>query len=187
MLFRSTAAITGYGSIAGVVFHAAVRPSFRIRMVNLADTLQRDTTGATLKDTLVVQVYDPATGNGVQGISVTWTTQAPTGTDGFAVNSVDTTDNTGLAKNRWVLRSSADGSAIPSSVVAKRMVANATGIGQVEFKARAYPGAMRSVTGSMTTAASLTVGTGVNWCATDRKSTRLNSSHTDISRMPSSA
>ena len=85
-----TASLTGYPAIAGVVFHASVRPAFRIRMVNLADTVQTDTTGATLVDTLVVKVYDPVTGLGVQGIPISWATQAPTSSDGFAINSVDT-------------------------------------------------------------------------------------------------
>lgn len=161
-----TAALTGFPAIAGVVFHAAARPSFRIRMVNLKDTVQTDTTGATLVDTLVVQVYDPTTGNGVQGVPVSWATQAPTTADGFPINSVDTTDNTGLAKNRWALRSSTDGSAIPSSVVAKRMVASATGIGQVEFKAHVYPGALRSIATNVSSSTAITAGNAVTWCAT---------------------
>ena len=163
-----TASLTGYPAIAGVVFHASVRPAFRIRMVNLADTVQTDTTGATLVDTLVVKVYDPVTGLGVQGIPISWATQAPTSSDGFAINSVDTTDNTGLAKNRWALRSSADGAAIPSSAVAKRMVATATGIGQVEFKAHVYPGALRTITTNVTSSTTMVAGNAVTWCATGK-------------------
>ncbi|NBY27773.1 MAG: hypothetical protein EBQ71_12430, partial [Betaproteobacteria bacterium] len=160
-----TASLTGFSAIAGVIFHASVRPAFRIRMVNILDTLQTDTTGATLRDTLVVQVFDPVTNLGVQGISISWATQASSSVDGFAINSVDTTDNTGLAKNRWVLRGT-DGAAIPSSAVAKRMVATVAGIGQVEFKAHVYPGALRTITTNVSSSAAITAGNAVTWCAT---------------------
>lgn len=162
-----TASLTGFTAIAGVVFHASVRPAFRIRMVNILDTLQTDTTGATLRDTLVVQVFDPVTNLGVQGVSISWATQASSSVDGFAINSVDTTDNTGLAKNRWVLRGS-DGAAIPSSAVAKRMVATVAGIGQVEFKAHVYPGALRTITTNVSSSAAITAGNAVTWCATGK-------------------
>ena len=162
-----TASLTGFPAIAGVVFHSSVRPAFRIRLVNIVDTLQTDTTGATLRDTLVVQVFDPVTNLGVQGVSIGWATQASSAVDGFAINSVDTTDNTGLAKNRWVLRG-IDGAAIPSSSVAKRMVATVAGIGQVEFKAHVYPGALRTITTNVSSSAAITAGNAVTWCATGK-------------------
>lgn len=165
-----TASIPASPAVPSVTFTASVRPAFRIRIpaANLVDTMQTDTTGATLRDTLFVQVYDPVTDKGVQGIRVSWATQASTTTDGFAVNSADTTDNTGLARNRWVLRSSSDGSAIPSGPVAKRMIATAAGVGQVEFKAHVYPGVMRTVNATLATVSPAAAGSGITWCATPK-------------------
>jgi adhesin/invasin len=117
-------------------------------------SLQVDTTGATLgalgdylagtRDTLRVQIYDPTDSSGVQGISVTWATQAPTTSDGHPNNATTVTDNLGYAKTVWVLRSDADGSAIPPSNVAKRMFATAS-IGQVEFQVKVTAGHACSV------------------------------------------
>ncbi|MBI1809917.1 MAG: Ig-like domain-containing protein, partial [Gemmatimonadetes bacterium] len=132
-----------------LVFTASARPAPRVRFIRGTTAgqpagSQVDTTGATLGDTLIMQVYDPATGNGVAGISVTWTPQAGDAVDGTSVNSVVTTDNFGYAKNIWVLRSNA-GVPIPPNTVAKRMIASAANIGQVEYRARVYPGRWSNV------------------------------------------
>ena len=132
-----------------LVFTASARPAPRVRFVRGTTAgqpagTQVDTTGATLGDTLIMQVYDPATGNGVAGITVTWTPQAGDAVDGTSVNSVVTTDNFGYAKNVWLLRSNS-GTAIPTSSVAKRMVASVASIGQVEYRARVYPGQWSTV------------------------------------------
>jgi adhesin/invasin len=148
-----TASVTGYPAAGTAVFTATARPQPRIRFVSGTTAgasvlgcggacpagTQVDTTGATLADTLVAQVYDPSTNTGVQGVTVTWATQANDGVDGRSVNSVVTTDNLGKAKTVWVLRSNA-GAAIPPSSIAKRMVATAAGIGDVEFRAVVFAG-----------------------------------------------
>ena len=132
---------------------ATARPEYRIKMVT-TPAVQSDTTGATLgdsqnytagkRDTLQVKVYDPsapASGPGVQGVSVTWVTQ--TADDGHPVNASTVTDNFGLAKTLWVLRTDAGVPVKPSSIN-KRMFATATdagsAIGQVEFQASVTPG-----------------------------------------------
>lgn len=142
-----------------LVFTASARPAPRVRFVRGTSSAaacanvyggacpvgtQVDTTGATLGDTLIMQVYDPATGNGVAGISVTWAPQAGDAVDGTSVNSVVTTDNFGYAKNIWLLRSNS-GTAIPPSSVAKRMIASVANIGQVEYRAKVYPGRWATV------------------------------------------
>jgi hypothetical protein len=101
-----------------------------------------DTTGATigypgdysagLRDTLIVQVYDPSDSTGVQGVAVTWNVVTVSG--GSAVNSVVNTDNFGFAKTTWSLVG-----AHPSDI-AHRMVASAASVGQVEFQAHVFPG-----------------------------------------------
>lgn len=176
-----TAALTAFPAVTSVSFTASARPQFRIRMVDLKDTLQVDTTGATLKDSLLVQVYDPVTNKGVQGVPVTWGVQSGTSVDGFPVIAGDTTDNNGYARTRWVLRSSASGAAIPPSVVSKRMVATATGVGQVEFKARVYPGSLRAITLNLPST-SQTAGTTASLCATalDGSSYPVDSANTTI-------
>lgn len=131
-------------SLGSIAFTASARPQPRIRFIRGTTTgqpagTQLDTTGTTLSDTLVVQVYDPSTNTGIQGTTVTWAPQAGDATDGKSVNSVVTTDNLGYAKNRWLLRSNS-GNAIPPSSVAKRMIATAAGIGDVEFRAVVSPG-----------------------------------------------
>jgi adhesin/invasin len=145
-----------------VTFTATARPEYRIRRVT-TPFLQTDTTGATLgasgdfsmppgalhdgnRDTLRVQVYDPTdtSGNsGVQGVSVTWATQATSHIDGHPNNATTVTDNFGFAKTTWILRGD-DGGAITISNIAKRMFATTT-VGQVEFQASVYPGRMCSV------------------------------------------
>lgn len=112
--------------------------------------LQADTTGATIgssddflagvRDTLIVQVYAVNTGLGAGGQSVSWATQAGSDVDGFPVNALTVTDAQGFAKTLWVLRTPTLGKAIPPSSIAKRMIATAAGVGQVEFQARVHPG-----------------------------------------------
>ena len=124
-------------------------PVLAIRRVR-TPLLQADTTGATLgssddylagvRDTLIVQVYDVGTGSGVGGTTVSWATQANADIDGFPVNSVTVTDAQGFAKTLWVLRTPTNGSAIPPSSIAKRMIATAASVGQVEFQTRVFPG-----------------------------------------------
>jgi protocatechuate 3,4-dioxygenase beta subunit len=148
---NTTVPMAVYATTAGVAavdtFTATARPEYRI--VRIATPfLQIDTTGATigaagdyvagLRDTLRVQVYDPTDSSGVQGVSITWATQATSATDGHSNNSTTVTDNKGFAKTVWVLRGD-DGTAIPPSNVAKRMFATAS-IGQVEFQAHVTPG-----------------------------------------------
>ena len=138
---------------AVVTFNATARPEYRIQRVT-TPFLQADTTSATIgapgdyvagvRDTLRVQVYDPTNNIGVQGISVTWATQAPSTVDGHPLNATSVTDNFGFAKTLWVLRAD-DGAAIPPSNVAKRMFAMAS-VGQVEFQASVTPGSICSVT-----------------------------------------
>lgn len=143
------------GTLAPVTFSATVRPAYRVRWMAGGDSatspLQRDTTGATLRDTLEVQVYDPTGGLflGVAGQTVGWSTLAGAEMDGLPVNSVVVTDNNGRAKNRWVLRTPG-GLGIPPQNIAKRMKARAampdgTPIGEVEFQARVHPGSLCSV------------------------------------------
>jgi adhesin/invasin len=152
------------GALAPVTFSATVRPALRIRWIaggtSAVSPLMRDTTGATLSDTLEVQVYDPTGGAflGVAGKSVTWRVLAGDAVDGLAVNSVVTTDNNGRAKNRWVLRGGTGVPIVPSSI-AKRMVATSLGIGEVEFQARVYPGSICAV--SLSVGGNPVVGTSV--------------------------
>ena len=49
-----------------------------------------------------------------------------------------------------------------------RMVATATGIGQVEFKAHVYPGALRTITTNVTSSTTMVAGNAVTWCATGK-------------------
>ena len=164
-----------------VLFSATARQQYKVRLVSSKRNLlsapctnvfggtgcpanaQTDTTGATLGDTLIVQVYDPNDTSvpfrGVQGISITWATQAGDATDGAPVNSTVTTDSAGYAWNIWVLRSNG-GVAIAPNAVAKRMIATVAQIGQVEFQAKVYPG--RAVVLSMVTAPSALVDTMSN-------------------------
>jgi adhesin/invasin len=147
---NTTVPMAVYASPVGVAvadtFTATARPEYRIVRIS-TPFLQFDTTGATLgatgdylagtRDTLRVQVYDPTDSSGVQGVSITWATQATSATDGHPNNATSVTDNFGFAKTTWVLRGD-DGSAIPPSNIAKRMFATAS-IGQVEFQASVYP------------------------------------------------
>jgi hypothetical protein len=154
------------GALAAVTFSATVRPALRIRWIaggtSAVSPLMRDTTGATLSDTLEVQVYDPTGGAflGVAGKAVTWRTLAGDLIDGLAVNSVVTTDNNGRAKNRWVLRGGT-GLAIQPTGIAKRMVATAAGTGEVEFQARVFPGRICGVSHN-SSAGSPAVGTSLS-------------------------
>lgn len=149
---NTTVPMAVYASPVGMpaavdTFTATARPEYRIQRVT-TPSLQFDTTGVTLgaagdflagtRDTLRVQVYDPTDSSGVQGVSVTWATQAASGTDGHPNNATSVTDNFGFAKAVWVLRGD-DGSAIPPSNIAKRMFATAN-VGQVEFQVKVTPG-----------------------------------------------
>ena len=128
-------------AVPAVTFSATARPDFRIVRIR-TPTIMSDTTGATigypgdfaagLRDTLIVQVYDPSDSTGVQGVAVTWNVTTVSG--GSAVNSVVNTDNRGIAKTTWSLVG-----ARPSDI-AHRMIASAAGIGQVEFQAHVFPG-----------------------------------------------
>lgn len=173
---NTTMPMAVYATTAGVVavdtFTATARPEYRI--VRIATPfLQIDTTGATIgaagdylaltRDTLRVQVYDPTDSSGVQGVSITWATQATSATDGHPTNSTTVTDNKGFAKTVWVLRGD-DGTAIPPSNVAKRMFATAS-IGQVEFQAHVTPGHVCSDTLN-SVAANPVVGSTVAMSAT---------------------
>jgi hypothetical protein len=102
-----------------------------------------------------VQVYDPTDSSGVQGVSITWATQAPSAVDGHPLNATTVTDNFGIAKTLWVLRDD-QGNPIPPSNIAKRMFATAS-VGQVEFQASVSPGRVCSVGQKDTT--SVAVGT----------------------------
>jgi len=148
---NTTVPMAVWASTAGLAaidtFTATARPEYRI-VRGRTPFLQVDTTGATIgapgdylagvRDTLIVQVYDPTDSSGVQGISVTWATQAGDA-DGHPNNATTVTDNFGFAKTTWVLRSAA-GLPIQPSNIAKRMFATAT-MGQVEFQASVTPGA----------------------------------------------
>ncbi len=161
---NTTVPMAVYASPVGVpaavdTFTATARPEYRIVRIK-TPFLQFDTTGATIgalgdfsmppgalhdgnRDTLRVQVYDPTDSSGVQGVSITWATQAPSGVDGHPLNATTVTDNFGYAKTLWVLRDDA-GNAIPPSNIAKRMFATAS-VGQVEFQASVSPGRVCSV------------------------------------------
>jgi adhesin/invasin len=166
-----------YASPVGVAvvdtFTATARPEYRI--VRIATPfLQFDTTGATIgapgdfsmppgalhdgnRDTLRVQVYDPTDSSGVQGITVTWATQASSTTDGHPNNASTVTDNFGFAKTTWVLRSDGGAAVLAPDNIAKRMFATAT-MGQVEFQASVTPGRICKVSQN-SSAASQGVGT----------------------------
>ena len=139
------------GALPLIKFYATVRPALRIRWVrggaSQSNPVQIDSTGATLRDTLVVQVFDPTGGAqlGAGGQTVTWSTVSAASIDGVAVNSVVATDNDGYAKNVWMLRDPATGVGVPPSSIAKRMKALASGIGEVEFRASVIPGRVRDL------------------------------------------
>ena len=159
-LFGVQTASATYGSKT-VLFSATARQQYKIRLVSSKRNLvsapcttiygatgcpantQVDTTGATLGDTLIVQVYDPNDTSvpfrGVQGVTISWATQAGDANDGLPVNSTATTDSAGYAWNVWVLRTNG-GIAIPYSSVSKRMIATAANVGQVEFQSRVFAG-----------------------------------------------
>jgi protocatechuate 3,4-dioxygenase beta subunit len=152
---------------------ATARPEYRIQRVT-TPFLQFDTTGATIgapgdfsmppgalhdgnRDTLRVQVYDPTDSSGVQGITVTWATQASSTTDGHPNNASTVTDNFGFAKTTWVLRSDQGAAILAPDNIAKRMFATAT-MGQVEFQASVTPGRICKVSQN-SSATSQAVGT----------------------------
>lgn len=154
------AKLPAFAAIDSIKFTADARPAYRVRLdstnfggYKYSSTTQSDTTGATLQDTLVVQVFDPSDSSGVQGVQVTWATEGGSCFDGDPVNAVVTTDNRGFAKNRWVLRTTplscsnapSSGAILPSNV-AKRMLATVSGIGQVEYQAIVSPGRLNAFT-----------------------------------------
>jgi hypothetical protein len=174
---RTDSVSVSVGALAPIKFYATVRPALRIRWVrggaSQSNPVQIDTTGATLRDTLVVQVFDPTGGAqlGSGGQTVTWSTVAPASTDGVAVNSVVMTDNNGFAKNVWMLRDPNTGNGVLPSSIAKRMKAVAAGIGEVEFRASAIPGRVMDLSrtsfyGTFTTTANLTTIAGSTVSAT---------------------
>jgi len=144
------------GAAPPAKFYASVRPAFRIQWIkgglSASNPTQTDTTGATLTDTLTVQVYDPTGGAvlGVGGQLVSWAPYATSCVDGYSVNSVTNTDNNGYAKTLWVLRTpntcTPSGVGIPVSNIQPRMIATATGVGQVEFRATVNYGSVHGIT-----------------------------------------
>jgi adhesin/invasin len=152
-----------------VTANATTGPANRLRWIRggaAGTQLQRDTTGGTSVDTMEVQLYDSLGGQlvGVAGVPVTWTTTAPTGTDGQPVNSTTVTDVNGKARTVWMFRDNF-GLAIPPSSIAKRMLATVAGVGQVEFQARVHPG-KASVLGLAFSNGGLTAGATTNILAT---------------------